>query len=469
MNYVLTIIVFIVIFSVLILVHELGHFLAAKKSGIKVEEFGFGLPPRIWSKKKGETTYSINWIPFGGFVRMLGEDTFDGKMLKKKRSFIAQSMRTRVKVVIAGVLMNFILAWLLLSVGFTVGMQPLLTPDDVLGAVDDGVITLVEGEIEPYDSVSFPRVKIYELDPGSGAYKAGLRAGDVILQVNGHQVYSVSEYENFVRGVSTLDYEIYREGSARQNFIVEFAQLRKVIIADVIPDSPAAVAGLMAGDVIFSVNGNIIEDSLELIEFAGEHSDENLAYLIERGGERFFYEIQPENGQIGVFLSELMTYGADQEMSLYNIGLVSSVVEVKDEQYPWYIAPYKAFGEGFRLAKLTGFMIVDFVSILISGGDVPETVAGPVGIARLTHTFVQEGFIPVLRFVAILSLSLAVINILPFPALDGGRLFFIIIEFIIGRRINQRWESYVHALGYGLILLLILAVTYNDIANLIWA
>ncbi len=536
MDIIVTIIVFILVFSLLILIHELGHFVMAKRAGIEVQEFGFGLPPRIWGKKKGKTIYSINWIPFGGFVRMLGEDATDPSMLRKKRSFVGQPMRARVKVVVAGVVMNFLLAWLLLSIGFTAGMQPLLGPDDVLPAVDSGIIQLEEGlkiraveegsfadkigfeaddviysvddqviddfvlmemvedpvgiykvmrqntvytyeivqeqvdelgeEFEFglgfYDFVAFPRLRVFDLDRYSKAYKSGIRKGDYILSVNDKQMYSVQDYEEEVRGERELEYVIYRDGK-REQMIVELDQVREVIISTVMPDSPAHKAGLKDGDVIISVNGNTIDDSLELIDYVGEHADETLAYSVERDGKQFFYEIKPEEGKIGVFLSELMTYGSGQEISLYNVSLLSSVTEIGEEQYVWYKSVYKAFGEGFRLAKLTGRMFVLVVADVVSAGEVPETVAGPVGIAHLTHVFVQEGFIPVLRFVAILSLSLAVINILPFPALDGGRLLFILIEFIFGKRVNQKWEAYIHALGYALILLLILVITYSDV------
>ncbi|MFH1533821.1 MAG: site-2 protease family protein [Nitrospirota bacterium] len=548
MDILITIIVFILVFSILILVHEFGHFWMAKRAGIEVKEFGIGLPPRIWGwrrkKKKGQreegTLYSLNWIPFGGFVRMLGEDATDPSMMRKKRSFIAQPMRSRVKVIIAGVVMNFLLAWILLTVGFTVGMQPLLTPEDVLPAVSNGVIELTEGlklknveegsfaselgfqaedvifsvndnvlddflfaemledpvgkykvmrgdkvftyEIVPeqlpenmegfafgfefYDYVSFPRVRVFDVNEGGKAYKAGLRPGDFVISVNGEQVYSVIEFEDIVRGVNVQEFEVYRNGF-NESFILEYEQFRKVVISSVIPGSPAEVAGFESGDVIVSVNGENVYDSVELISYVEEHGGEVLAYSIERGGERMFYEVKPEEGKIGVYLSELMQYGEEQDVSLYNTNLFSSVVKINDEQYPWYIAIYESFGEGFRLAKITGKMFVEMVGTILRSGEVPDSVAGPVGIASLTHIFIQEGFISMLRFIAILSLSLAVINILPFPALDGGRLLFILIEFVMGRRVNQKWEAYIHALGYILILLLIFIITYSDIARLI--
>ncbi len=541
MSYLLTIIVFIIIFSVLILVHEFGHFIMAKRAGIKVEEFGFGLPPRIWGKKKGETIYSINWIPFGGFVRMFGEDQSDPKMLRSTRSFSAKPMRARVKVVVAGVVMNFLLAWILMVVGFTVGMQPLLGPDDVLGSVSSGQIVLQEGvkikTVEPgsvaekaglkvddviyaidnepvddfnladaivnpvkvynivrngelytsqifengggkigvqfYDFTAFPRVQIFDLKPGTVAYKAGLRSGDSILTINGQQVYSVSDYENLTRGVAVLEYGVYRNGLV-EKFIVERTQARQVLISSVVPNSPAFKAGLKKEDIILAVNGKQMTDSLEVIDFVREHQDEQIAYLIQRDNQKLFYEIKPEShaiggqsGRIGVLLSELMSYADDQGISLYNTDVISTIKEIKDQKYPIHIAAYRAVGETYRLSKLTAKMFTGFVASLASKGEVPESVAGPVGIYQMTSVFVQEGFIPLLRFVAILSLSLAVINILPFPALDGGRLLFILIEFVIGRRVNQKWESWIHAIGYFLILILILAVTYSDIARLI--
>jgi len=538
MNYILTIVVFVIIFSVLILIHELGHFVMAKRAGIKVEEFGFGLPPRLWGKKKGETIYSINWIPFGGFVRMLGEDATDPSMLKKKRSFVAQPMRARVQVIVAGVVMNFFLAWLLLTIGFSIGMQPLLGPDDILTAVDEGVIHMTEGvkikEVEDgsfaeevgfmeedliysidgnivdahtfggivqgiegeykvmrdggmslvsipkekvgenkemgitfYDYASFPRVKIFDIFTGSSAYKAGLRADDVIVSVNGHQVYEVLGLEELVRGEGEVEYEIYRDGQ-RQSIKVYAEEATQVLISDVLPGTPAEGAGFMSRDIIVAINGNNISGAEEVVGAVSSVEDgAKMSYMVDRGGERILLEVVPDEGRVGIMLSELVSYAGVQNLTLYNADSLSSILEIENQQFPVHLAAYEAFHESVRLAALTGKMFVGFVKGLVASGEVPDSVAGPIGIAQLTHVFVQEGAIPVLRFVAILSLSLAVINILPFPALDGGRLLFVLIELVIGRKIDQRWEAMVHMFGYVLILLLILAVTYSDILRLI--
>ncbi|PJC38811.1 hypothetical protein CO044_02930, partial [Candidatus Peregrinibacteria bacterium CG_4_9_14_0_2_um_filter_38_9] len=153
--------------------------------------------------------------------------------------------------------------------------------------------------------------------------------------------------------------------------------------------------------------------------------------------------------------------------SLYNVNVVSSVNEVKDERYPVHIALYKSFTEMVKVSKLTAESFGAFVGGLVTKGQVPNDVAGPVGIARMTHTFAQQGIIALLRFVAVLSLSLAVINILPLPGLDGGRIFFIIGEVILGRRMSRKIESRIHVLGYFLILIMIFVVTYSDIGRLI--
>lgn len=541
MHILLTIIAFVVIFSVLVLVHEMGHFLMAKRAGIKVMEFGFGLPPRIWGKKKGETIYSLNWIPFGGFVRMMGEDSKSKLMLKNKRSFIAQTPRTRFLVLVAGVTMNFILAWILLTAGYTVGMQPLLLPDDVLNAVDSGQVVMKEGlavkEIEPltiaaklgiksgdvlysidgkvvgyedvaklfvvpegaykfirdgvffdyqvnkvdvplnykaenfgikfYDVVPFPRVKIVNLSDSSSAYVAGLRNGDAVLKINGSQVYDTDQFYQKLGGAEQIEMEVYREGLT-QKISFNTEALRKVIISEVLPKTPAAKANLRSGDIILSIEGEKKFAPEDVISYVKTNLSKTLAFFIERDGQTASYYIKPSTeGRIGVFLSQLDIYGKGQVLGAYNAILSSSIMEIKNEKYPIYVSAYKSFYEMVRMSKLTAVMFTDFIVNLVKTQTVAEDVAGPVGIARMTSVFVDEGLVSLLRFMALLSLSLAVINILPLPALDGGRLIFVLFELIFARRFNQKLEAIIHTIGYCLIILLILAVTYSDIEKIV--
>ncbi|MBU1151639.1 site-2 protease family protein, partial [Patescibacteria group bacterium] len=499
-------------------------------------EFGFGMPPRIWGKKKGETIYSINAIAFGGFVRMLGEDTLDPKKAKNKRSFASKSMRDRFLVIIAGVVMNFFLAWLLLTIGFSVGMQPLYTADDILPAIKDGGIVVQEGlEIKNVEQgsealalgfvsgdivyalngkeldysgfafledssdavygilrdgsfvtlrvegvsenledmgvefsapVALPRLRVLELENFGPYYDAGVREGDYILSVNGEEVFVSQDYEQVLLAEGIIDLRIYRNGETLQ-LQLGYGLEDQMVISQVFEGNPAYEAGIMEGDKLISINGQAV-DSLEVLAelMAGFSSGEN-EYLVERGGQIISYSIKPEEGMVGIIVTPMLSFGGSPEINFITSDLIASVVEIKDEKYPIYKAPLVAITETFRLAKKTGVMFVDLVAGLLNGEDVPDTVAGPVGIAQMTHVFVQEGFIPLLRFMAILSLSLAVINILPFPALDGGRLLFIFLEFVLGRPVNPKWEAHIHGLGYVLILLLILVVTYSDIARLI--
>lgn len=510
MDFLITAIVFILIFSVLILVHELGHFLMAKRAGIKVEEFGLGLPPRIWGKKKGETIYSINWIPFGGFVRMFGEDDHDKKMLKSKRSFAGKSARDRIKVVVAGVVMNFFLAWLLLTVGFTVGMEPLLTPDEVFTSVSDGTVVLEPGVkvkesknnlfeaedtiygldggaleavapdkplspgtylvhrdgqtikvtvgngngegIKFYENVPFPRVAV------SGS---SFQQGDVVLRINGQEVFDTDGLRDVLTDVDSTTYEVYNKGKTRQ-VVMTWGGAEKVIVSQVFPETPAEKSGLKLGDIILSVDGKKVAEPQDVIDLIAANPDKELVYVVKRDQKEATFALTPQDGKVGLQLAELV-YFNDKDLVFYNTQLVSSVAEIKESKFPFYQAPWEALKESYRLSILTVDMFGNVIVSLVKDAEVPDSVTGPVGIAKMTHVFLQEGAIPLLRFVAILSLSLAVINILPFPALDGGRLFFILVEVVTGRKINQKFETYVHALGYVLLLLLIFAVTFNDI------
>ncbi len=366
---VLAIIAFIIIFSLLVLVHEWGHFTMARRAGIKVEEFGIGMPPRakkLFKDKKG-TLYSLNWVPFGGFVRLFGEDSTDPKVLKDKKSFASKTIGQRTSVIVAGVVMNFLLAWVLITVGFMVGMKPfLVTQEDVQKGVEQGIVET-----------------------------------QTILYVH-----------------------------------------------EIVPDRPLSETDLKAGDYILSVNGAAVTEDIDLSQVIRPDQPTTIVYM--RGETQEALEVMAdEEGKVG------MTISAEQY-----------VRDVKSVRYPFYQAPVKAIQEIGRLSVLTVKMLGKVVVNIVAKFTVPEGVAGPVGIAKLTHTFTQQGFMALVQFTALLSISLGVINIMPFPALDGGRLLFIIFEVITRRRPNANMEAVVHTVGFALLMLLILFITWNDIVNL---
>lgn len=533
MSFIVTAVAFLLIFSILVLIHEGGHYFAARLSGIKVEEFGLGLPPRAWGKRRGETIYSINWVPFGGFVRLLGESGGDPKMLKNKASFIAKSARARIFVVSAGVMMNYILAIFLLTIGFIVGIEPLVVDyDDFLTAIEEGSYVMnngvlidevtvggiadqkgfergdrivsinddtfitadilkgfISGErsgvsevkierngetrlirieeegdlgVKPYTVFGLFRLVVAEVEPGSRAFNAGVLPGDVILKINDTQIYGYEDYEKVKRSSNSLRYTLLRDGVVK-NIHVDYPEHSLLTVSNVYSDTPARRAGLVTGDVIVSVNGKPISKSSDLVDEAKNGQGRELAYQIFRRGQSMVFNITPDkDGLIGVSLANMDSYSND-DLGIYETIVQESLVDVKNVQYPLLQAPGKAFNECNRLAVLTVDMAGNLIRSVITKFQVPEGVAGPVGIVRLTHTFAQQGIWSLLRFMALLSLSLAIINILPLPALDGGRLLFILIEVLTGRRINQRFESMIHTVGFVLLMILIVIVSYNDI------
>ncbi|MEX2043673.1 MAG: site-2 protease family protein [Patescibacteria group bacterium] len=361
MDALITIVSFLLIIGVLVFVHELGHFWVARRNGIKVEEFAFGLPllPRIWSMKRGETTYSIYPVPIGGFVRMLGEDG-GRRAARSKRSFASKSAGVRAKVLIAGVAMNALVAYLLLTVGFILKMQP---------------IALCANE------------------------------------------YPNATYENDVR------------------------------IAAVAKDSPAARAGLKPGDVIRSIAGERIDCSQEVPHLTGTRAGESTAFGVVRSGEPRTITVTP--GTSGALAGKVGIAPEDRYSEL---------------DYPWWEAPYIALIETVAIVGATVTAVAGLFASILTQGNVPAGVAGPVGIAKLTGDVVALGGIVILRFVAIISLSLAIFNLLPIPALDGGRLVFVGIEKLRrGKPVPPHVEQYIHLAGFAFLIGLILFITYFDI------
>lgn len=356
----LTILVFLVILTVLVLIHELGHFLTAKKFGIKVEEFGFGFPPRVIGKKIGETLYSFNALPIGGFVKLHGEDEAGGGSIKRgkvvskdlERAFFAKPIWQRIIVVVAGVAMNFLLAVLIATYLFT--------------------------------SQGIPKDE------------------------------------------------------------------KNVLITSVVANSPAASAGLKSGDAIVAIDNETVNNPTSLVAVTKDKLGEEVTLTIKRNGEEIPLKITPRvnapegEGAMGVSIEQNITF----------------------QKYPF---PQSIF-YGFKQAAGDSFLVVkgfvDMIKTIATSLTVPAGVAGPVGMAQLTGEFVQIGPNAVLSLVYMLSLSLAVLNILPIPALDGGRLFFILIELFTRKKVNPKYEAYAHMAGIVVLLLFLAFISYKDILRI---
>ena len=358
---ILTAVTFLVILTILVLIHELGHFLVARWVGVHVEEFGLGLPPRIWGKQIGRTLYSLNWLPIGGFVRLAGEDAEadaqdTAKGHARKEYFWARSKKERSAILIAGVFMNFALA-----VAITAGL-------------------LVSGVKEPSGNVRIERIVA-----GSPAEKAGFAVNDV------------------VRGV--------------------------------------AVGRELRTDV--RVPG-------DLIGFVGANKGREIVIFVERDGQEMTVtavprmEVPPGEGPLGVAVSDL-------ELKKY------SVTE----------APGKALTINISRARDMLVSLGTTVWRLVTLRPPQADVAGPIGIAQVTGQAVKFGFQAVLEFASILSLNLAVLNVLPIPALDGGRLAFVFLEKLLGKKVRPAFEKSTHQVGMIILLALVLLVSINDILRLV--
>jgi len=322
---------------ILVIGHELGHFFAAKLFGLRVDEFGFGFPPKIFSRKKGETRYSFNLLPFGGFVRIHGEHPIEGEKLEDpERSFTHQSALKRSLIIVAGVFMNFLIGWIAFSIVFTIGIP------------------------------------------------------------------------------------------------------NRVVIERVMPDSPAAAAGLMSGQTIdgFDSAGEFASFT---VANKGQEITINGATVIPR-------EDYPEDeGLLGAVVTDV---GIEKQ------GVIRSV---------W---------SGLTSAGITTWLIIQaFVGVIggvLSGNlAVADQITGPVGVFNMLGDMSALGFIALVQFLGLISLNLVVINLIPFPALDGGRFLAIIVEKIIGRRLSYKFEMYANAFGLVLLLLLMVVVTIKDIINII--
>lgn len=432
-----TIIIFLLVLGTIVFVHELGHFFMAKLYGVKVEEFGLGFPPKIFGFKKGETEYTLNWVPLGGFVKIVGED---GEEKKDPRSFSSRSIWQRFQIISAGVIMNVFFAFVIFSILFMVGFPQGITGEDPANLKNARDFSVVIGEVSK----------------DSSAIKADLRPGDKILSVDGKNIFSTTDLENAIdrKRDQKITLGILRGAENVTKEIVPINDL-SVVIAEVSKDSPASGADLRKGDKILSVDGKNIYSVRDLQTVIEAKRGEEVAISVARGDENLTKDVVPrkenkENeGALGVGLSETM--------SLTEIAVIS-------------YSPLEAIQKGFEYTIQMIIMIVTAFAFILTQifktGTTTAEISGPVGIASMTQQAAAMGFMTVLNFIAIISVNLAIINALPLPALDGGRLLFLIIEKIKGSPLNQEWEAKANNVGFALLMLLMVVVTFKDILRL---
>ncbi|MCJ7426648.1 MAG: site-2 protease family protein [Dehalococcoidales bacterium] len=341
---ILTIVIGVVALSVLIIVHELGHFIAAKATGVPVEEFGIGFPPRAYGRKWRGTIYSINWIPFGGFNKIAGE--VDPAV---PRGLASRSYGVRLLVLGGGIVMSLLLPFVLLSLAYMV----------------------------PHDIVS-----------------------------------------------------------------------GQVVIEDVSPNSPADIAGILPGDAIISVNDNPLRNASELSRYVQLNLGKEMTLSLEHADATIETvsltpRWQPPEGEGSMGVIDIQTEDA---------------VIISESYPPWEAIP---IGARSCIEALVLYKNGIFGMIL---GTIPFTPAGPVGIVQIAGAAAQSGVSPVLELTAFISIAIAITQLIPFPALDGGRMLFVLLEWIRrGKRVSPRTEGIVHSIGFMVLLALLVLITYQDI------
>jgi regulator of sigma E protease len=433
----LTALLIIPILTFLIFVHELGHYTMARRAGIKVEEFGFGLPPRLWGIQRGETLWSINWIPLGGFVRVLGED---GKNYTE-RSMQTKTAGQRAIFLAAGSIMNFLTALVLI-----------------------GVLIVAQGQ-------ATSNVYITDVAEDSPAFMAGLAAGDQVLEVAGRAVDSTSDYRNVTNDHlgETQPVTVLRDGelitlnvTARTDpppnqgatgVTISDATQAAIVVDDVPEGSLAEQLGFQEGDEIVSVGATSIIDNISYQLAVERHRGETVDVTLNRDGERV---VMPLTVPADLPEDSSRTFGADMVAQIeFERPSLIKVVPLTVQQFFEYI---RLMFDGL---------------IMIINGEVPlSQVAGPIGMGQLTSEIVERATVPawvaVITITIILSLNLAILNLLPLPALDGGRLIFVVIEVLRrGRRVAPEKEGLVHLVGLVVLLTLMIAIAFVDIDRII--
>lgn len=364
------ILIFVVVLVVLILVHEAGHFFVAKMTGMRVDEFGLGYPPRLWGVKWGETEYTINAIPFGGFVRIYGEgDIGKGKEghTASEGAFISKSRLAQAAVLLAGVSMNMLLAWVLITGTLVVGTPRALT------------------------SAEIP------------------------------QAHSLS-----------------------------------LAVGQVLPKSPAALAGIIPGDIISSARiGTRVwsgSNPQSFTTFVSSDTGTPLFISLMRNGKEMTLKATPKQGVVTA------------DPSRYILGVGVSTIGV----LPLSIVSAVTLGTSltWEITRATAVGLVHFFAQAAMLSANLSQISGPIGIASAVGTAAGQSISSLLSLVAVISINLAIINLLPIPALDGGRLFFVLIEAVTRRAIKPRIAQAINMLGFGFIIILMVVVTIHDIYRL---
>lgn len=535
---ILTIFGALILLSVLVFVHELGHFLAARRNGVKVETFAVGFGPSIYEKKVGDTVYALKLLPLGGYVKLFGEDATDPAIIKNRHSFAGKSPRQRFEIAVAGVVFNVILALVLLTFGFIFGLRPdsaelmneakfqakllngelkqseylivkkakdplyegakllEINGERVLKFNANQLFALLSGEVKGESILKFVSIDNRDLllklgegqaitDYGiefqlaypiykprvyseSGLARFDLEKDDLIFAINDLALVDKKHFESYLLNPNLDSLTVWRDGNSLKLDLARGES--KLLIADVVSDLPAAVAGVLPGDTLVSINGQVFNEASLATKFLREASLPIVLKLSDPNGKGRNLTIakRSDDGLVGLYLTELTQVNVIADQLLFEPVLVSIVPEVEPPLWrKLLLAPVRSVVEAYEVFKSSSVGFLSVLGKIVSFRELPETVGGPVAVTQVTSQFLQTDLAGTIWLMAILSLSLAAVNILPLPALDGGRIFFIILEVLrSGKAVPAKFEAITHLLGFLLLMLLIVLITFKDLARI---
>lgn len=443
-----TVLAFVVAIALLIAVHEYGHFIVARKLGIKVEKFSIGFGPALlsWRSRDQEVEYIIAAIPLGGYVKMLGENPAEqGEEGKeelseedKKRSFDAQPPWKRASVAVAGPLFNFFFA---------------IVAYMMIGWIGQTVMPPVIGNISP----------------ASIAEQAGIMENDIVQSIDGRVIHSWLEMEEQLkstvgesvelelnRGAATYSVKFILPVPEQDVLLINVADSQlgispgiKITVDSVEVDSAARQGGLQSGDMIIQADGAPLQNIRELIELIRKHANQPLNFHVQRNETVLNLTVIPAVdeagfGRIGVRLAATPVH----DPVVYRMGLVDGV----------------SFGF-IRTWEMTA-MTLEVLTKMATAAISPENLGGPIAIAQLAGKTAELGLVAFLSFLALISVNLAVLNLLPIPVLDGGHLVYIGLEKVRGKALSPATMEKTQIIGISLIVMLMLFAFYNDLARL---
>ena len=444
----LNIIAIIFVFSVIVIIHELGHFLAARWMGVRVDKFSIGFPPSIYSKKVGNTTFSIGAIPLGGYVKMAGfiDESLDTNVTGASDEFNSKPVWRRIIIITAGVVMNLILAILIMA-----------------------TISYVQGEkIYPYTTIGWVGEK-------GIAEKVGFQLNDKIISINNIEIDSWNDLGiNFIESLgSDMVFAVNRDGqiielvykkewfSDAKSEQLDIAPLFPSKVGDVSLGMPASELGLQTGDEIISFAGEPIKDWNDMTEVIRQYPEQNVEISWIRGDEKYSATITPQAFEISA--PDDQNYSNTDDDKLIRIGRIGIGQYFEYKEVGIYSALFKGVENTYKLIALN----IKGIYWVLSGMKRAEDIlGGPITIAQMAGDAAQAGWVRLWELIAAISAIIAFFNILPIPALDGGHLFFLVIEGIMGRPLSTTARVRIQQVGMAVLLTLIVFILYIDLNRL---